>query len=228
VVDHGVVFLHGAGVGPWVWERVRSRLPAQSIAPEVPGRSVGATPDAATELLMAQIDAYDVGEIVLVAHSMSGVLVPGLAARLGSRLAYVIYVSAVIPAANQSFLAAIGLPLGLLMRVLFLLNPSGLRPSDSLIRSGLCNDLDEADTAEVIARYAPEYPGLYVTPVEAPAAVPSTYVRLARDGSVSPGVQTRMVTTLGTPNVVEFDAGHLVMLSKPEEIAQLIDAVASA
>jgi pimeloyl-ACP methyl ester carboxylesterase len=228
VGDCSVVFLHGAGVGPWVWERVQSRLSAPSIALEVPGRVAGVTPERCVELLAAEIDALDAGELILVAHSMSGVLVPGLAAWLGSRLMHVVYVSAVIPEDNQSFLAAIGFPMGLLMRVLFLVNPAGLRPSDSMIRSGLCNDLDEKDTAEVIARYAPEFPGLYVSPVAGPAAIPSTYVRLTRDGSVSPTAQAKMVARLERPSVVEFDAGHLVMLSKPDELAQVVQTAASA
>lgn len=226
--DRSVVFLHGAGVGPWVWERVRSRVSVPSTAPQVPGRTVGATPEGCADKLTAEIDAFSGGDLVLVAHSLCGVLVPGLAARLGPRLKHVVYVSAVIPPANRSFLAAIGFPMSLLMRVLFLTNPSGLRPTDSMIRSGLCNDLDGQDTAEVIARYEAEYPGLYVTPVAGPASVPSTYVRLTLDGSVSPAAQGRMISRLGSPHVVDVAAGHLPMLSKPDEIANTVEATASS
>ncbi len=225
--DRSVVFLHGAGVGSWVWERVRSRLSGPSIALDVPGRMVGATPEGCADQLIAEIDAFSEGDIVLVAHSLCGVLVPGLAARLGSRLKHVVYVSAVIPPAGRTFLAAMGFPMGLVMRVLFLTNPAGLRPSDSMIRSGLCNDLDEQDTAEVIARYEAEYPGLYVTPVAGPASVPSTYVRLTLDGSVSPAAQGRMIARLDSPNVVDVVSGHLPMLSKPDEIGHVVSAVAS-
>lgn len=116
--DCSVVLLHGAGIGPWAWERVRSRLSVPSIAPEVPGRFVGATPEACAEQLAADIDAFTAGDVVLVAHSLCGVLVPGLAERLGSRLKHVVYVSAVIPSAGQSFLAAIGFPMGLVIRTL--------------------------------------------------------------------------------------------------------------
>jgi pimeloyl-ACP methyl ester carboxylesterase len=177
---------------------------------------------------MRQIDAFSADEIVLVAHSLTGVLAPGLAARLGSRLTHIVYVSAVIPAANQSFLSAIGFPMGWVMRVLFRLNPKGLRPSDAMIRDGLCNDLDSADTAAVVELYTPEFPGLYTTAVAGPAQVRSTYVRLTADGSVSLAVQDRMIAALGTPEVAELDAGHLPMLSRPDEVAGVIDAAASA
>jgi pimeloyl-ACP methyl ester carboxylesterase len=225
--DCSVVLLHGAGIGPWAWERVRSRLSVPSIAPEVPGRVIGATPEGCTEQLAVEIDAFSRGNLVLVAHSLCGVLVPGLAARLGSRLTHVVYISTVIPSADQSFLGAMGFPMGLVMRVLFLMNPTGLRPSDSMIRSGLCNDLDEQDTAEVIARYTREFPGLYTTPVAGPAAIPSTYIRLTRDGSVSLATQGKMLARLEAPRVVDMDAGHLVMLSRPDEVAQVVEAAAS-
>lgn len=226
--SRSTVFLHGAGIGPWAWERVRARLEGHSIAPEVPGRVVGVTPEGCAQQLAEQMLALDADELVLVAHSLSGVLVPALASRLGSRVVHVVYVACVIPKANQSFLAAVGFPMGLVMRTLFLMRPSGLRPSDSMIRSGLCNDLDDADTADVIARYEAEFPGLYATPVPGPAIIPSTYGRLTRDGSVAPSAQLKMVSRLKSPDVVEIDAGHLVMLSKPEELARVVENVAPA
>ena len=226
--DRSAILLHGAGVGPWVWDRVQTGLVVPSLAPEVGGREVGATPDACVESLVRQIDAFSAGEVVLVAHSLTGVLASGLAARLGSRLTHIVYVSAVIPAADQSFLSAMGFPMGWVMRVLFLLNPKGLRPSDAMIRDGLCNDLDAADTAEVIERYTPEFPGLYTSTVAGPAQVRSSYVRLTRDGSVSLVVQDKMIARLGTPEVTELDAGHLPMLSRPDVIAGVIAAAASA
>lgn len=226
--NRSAILLHGAGVGPWVWDRVQTRLAVPSLAPEVGGREVGATPSAVIDSLMHQIDAFSAEqEVVLVAHSLTGVLVSGLAARLGSRLTHVVYISAVIPSANRSFLSAMGFPMGWVMRVLFGLYPKGLRPSDAMIRDGLCNDLDAADTAEVIERYSPEFPGLYASAVAGPAQVRSTYVRLTRDGSVSLAVQDRMIAGLGNPEVTELDAGHLPMLSRAADIAGVIDAAAS-
>ena len=64
------------------------------------------------------------------------------------------------------------------------------------------------------------------------AAVPRTYVRLARDAIVEPSRQEQMIANLravegGEPAVpavatVEIDAGHMVMISRPEALAEFL------
>lgn len=226
--DLTVIVLHGAGTGSWVWERVTTAMNSPALALSVPGRVEGATPDGCATQLVADIDAAGVDEVVPVVHSLSGVLAPALAQRLGSRLRHVVYVSAVIPAAGRSFVNAIGFPAGLVLRVLFWFNRSGLTPSESMIRNELCNDLDESDAAEVVARYEAEFPGLYVTSVGGPPAVPLTYVRLSHDKSVAPALQSTMMARLDSPREIEIDAGHLVMLSRPGELAAILDETATS
>ncbi len=224
MTDRTIVLLHGAGTGSWVWERVRAALGGRTIALDVPGRLPGATPESCASLLHDAIDAAGADGVVLVMHSLSGVLAPGLGARLGARLKRCIYVSAVVPPAGGAFVDALGFPQGLILRALFLFKRAGLKPSEAMVRRELCNDLDDRDAANVVARYEPEFPGLYVTTVGGPPSVPSTYVRLARDASVSPALQDSMIARLISPSVVDLDAGHLAMLSKPVELATILGA----
>ncbi|MBK6485922.1 MAG: alpha/beta fold hydrolase [Gemmatimonadetes bacterium] len=77
-----VVFLHGAGTGAWVWDRVTQALDRPAIALEVPGRTVGATPDGCASQLVEQLYRQGIGSVTVVLHSLAGVLAPALAARL--------------------------------------------------------------------------------------------------------------------------------------------------
>ncbi len=120
-----VVLLHGAGTGAWVWERVIDELPIPAIALEVPGRVAGATPDGCAAALVAELDRKGVGPVVLVLHSLAGVLAPGLSARLGSRLRHCVFVAAVIPPPGKAFVDALGFPAQLILRALFRLAPEG-------------------------------------------------------------------------------------------------------
>lgn len=222
-----LVLLPGAGMGAWVWERVSQNLESPSLALDVPCRYAGATPPECSGRLVDTIDAADAGDVVLVMHSVAGVLAPSMADRLGDRLKACVYVAAVIPPAGRTFLDAIKPMNRLALRVLFKLNPAGLKPSESMIRSELCSDLSDEDADRVVSRYEPEFPGLYVTPVGAPVAGPSTYVRLSEDLSLPPDVQDSMIGRLDAPSVAEITSGHLAMLSHPAELARILERAAS-
>jgi pimeloyl-ACP methyl ester carboxylesterase len=218
-----VVFLHGAGTGAWVWERVINELPVPAIALDVPGRSAGTTPQRCAEALVAELDQRGIDSVILVMHSLAGVLAPGLVARLGSRLKRCIFVAAVIPPSGGSFMDALGFVKRFILRILFKLNPKGLTPSPEMIRAELCNDLSPQDSQQIISRFTPEMPGLYLTPVDAFLPLPNaTYIKLLKDQSVSPAQQETMLTRLAQPVVRELETGHMAMLAAPAALANLI------
>lgn len=222
------IFLHGAGTGAWVWDRVIAALPMNSVALEVPGRKVGATPDNCAAEIFAELERREIDCVVLVLHSLAGVLAAGLATRLGSRLEACVFVSAVIPQPGGSFVDAIGFANRTILRLLFKFNPKGLRPSPAMIRRELCNDLSEQDADLVVSRYEAELPGLYLTPIASAPSLPiCLYVKLLKDQSVLPAQQDRMIARLGSARVSEIDAGHLVMLSSSEALAQELMRVLS-
>lgn len=218
-----VVFLHGAGTGAWVWERIMSELPAPAIALEVPGRSTGATPEHCAEALVAELDQRGIDSVILVMHSLAGVLAPGLVARLGARVKRCIFVAAVIPPSGGSFVDALGFVNRLILRILFSLNPKGLKPSPAMIRAELCNDLSPQDSEQLISRFTPEMPGLYLTPVVKFSPLPNaTYIKLLKDQSISTALQKTMLARLAQPIVRELECGHMAMLAAPKALADLI------
>ena len=211
-----IALLHGAGTGPWVWDRVLDRLDGSGAALAVPGRVPGATPAGCAAELVAELDRRAMDSVVLVLHSLSGVLAADLASLLGTRLANTIFVAAVIPPSGRSFVDAMPFPNRIILRLLFRLRSGGLKPSPAMIRRELCNDLSEADAEMVVSRYEAELPGLYLNPAGDPAPLAgSAYVKLSRDQSVTAAMQDGMIRRLPEARVNEIDAGHLAMLSAP-------------
>lgn len=223
------VLLHGAGLGAWVWASVIERMATPTIALDLPCRHAGATPEQCAQDLIAELDRRGIDEVVIVAHSLAGVLMPELAARLGARLRHCVYLAAVVPPSGGAFVDALGAVERTLLRLLFRCNRNGLKPGPTMIRRELCNDLDEAAAERVVSRYVAEFPGLYLTPTRAqPVRAPSTYLRLLRDRSLAPSRQDAMIARQQNPQLHELDAGHLAMLSMPAQLAQRLTAVVLA
>lgn len=222
-----VVFLHGSGTGPWIWDATRRHLPVASTALTVPSIRPGTDPILCASEVVSDPAFPKHGPVILVLHSLAGVMETPLAKALGARLRHVVHVASVVPAPGRSFASTMGFPASLMLPILFFLRPEGLAPSPSMIVNQLGTDLDDATQTELVARFRPERRGLFLEPVPVDEArIPRTYLLCERDHSVSPALQTRIATRLGA-TVRSIDTGHLPMLSRPEEVADLIAQVVS-
>jgi pimeloyl-ACP methyl ester carboxylesterase len=223
------VLLHGAGMSPWIWERVTAHLRGPSFAPEYPGRTPAATPDRCADAIIAQLDRANIRDVHLVLHSLAGVLAAPLARRLGERLKRLVLVAAIVPAPGRTFAQTMGFPARLMLPLLFRFNPHGLKPSEGMIRRELCGDLTPTDADKVVVRYEAEWPGLYITPTTVlPPGIPMAAVLLTRDRSIPPSLQRALARRLGITHQQTLNAGHLPMLSQPRELASLLDVAFSS
>lgn len=221
--------LHGAGLGAWIWRDLLPLLDRPAIAVDFPARDDEAARmrlafDDYVDGVVSAIESRDEPRVVLVAHSISGVVALAAAERLGERLAGFVAIGAAIPADGGSFLSVLPGPQRLLMGAIVRL--LGTKPPASEIRS-LASDLDEARGDEVVRRFAPESRALYLTPSAAgPPRAPSLYVRLTDDRSFDVAVQDRMMVNLDPDETVDFESGHLPMLSRPDDMATLLETFA--
>ena len=101
------------------------------------------------------------------------------------------------------------------------------------IRAYHCNDMDEEQTRFAIAGMVKDarkplhrpisLAGIKANPIR------STWILGMRDQVILPDVQRQCVATLrdcGCPvDVVEFDAGHMAAISRPQELAAVLDSL---
>lgn len=226
--DVGLVFVHGAGLGGWIWDEMSGVLQAPHVFADFPARDRGEQDR--QELRLADYAAHVVEQaaglpaerLVVVAHSLGGVVGLKVADQLGARLAGFVGISAAIPANGGSFVSSLPAPkrwiVGTLMRVF------GTKPPESAIRKGMCNDLSDDQADQVVRRFVPEGRAVYFERTDAPRpAAPRRYVRLTDDHEFDQETQRAMAANLGTEDVRELSSGHLPMLSKPKELAELLN-----
>jgi pimeloyl-ACP methyl ester carboxylesterase len=99
------VLIHGGSVGAWSWAAVvgaLERMGDRALAVDLPGRGEN-RPDPATITLATHVDAVtdfiearDLRGIVLVGHSMGGLVVTGVAQKIPDRIKRLVFISAFV------------------------------------------------------------------------------------------------------------------------------------
>ncbi|MFI7276092.1 alpha/beta fold hydrolase [Streptomyces sp. NPDC049879] len=177
------------------------------------------------EDITGAIEARDLREVVLVGHSYSGIPVGQAAARIGDRLARVVYVDANIPIDGRPFAD----PAGRGAEVAEAIEANGgswpLPPATEFEGQGLT----EPQLARLLAEAAP-HPG---APLTEPAALdrslselPTTYVKCLLDWP-EPFPEVAELLTGPLWELVEMDTGHWPMYSQPRELADILLAAAT-
>jgi pimeloyl-ACP methyl ester carboxylesterase len=108
------VLVHGAWHGGWCWSRVARLLHDAGhnvYAPSLTGlgdRTHLTRPEVDLALhvedVVALIETEELRSVILVGHSYGGMVVSGVAARVGPRLAHIVYLDAFVPATGQALL----------------------------------------------------------------------------------------------------------------------------
>ncbi|MGH8012724.1 MAG: alpha/beta fold hydrolase [Candidatus Binataceae bacterium] len=99
------VLVHGAWHGAWCWAAVIGELQRngyRALAVDLPGHGVNrcapahVTRDAYIESVVGFIERHDLDNVVLAGHSLGGITIPGVAARIPKRIKRVVFISALV------------------------------------------------------------------------------------------------------------------------------------
>ena len=234
------------------------RMTARALAVDLPPAAVRGGPDRFADLpelrtlrvadfadsVIADADAAGVDRFVLVGHSLAGLTIPEVAARAPDRVAHLVFVSCTIPDEGGSTLDRLDGELAAMSRdniAAALGRPPTSEPTESplteeLLRHMFGTDLDESAMQLVLDRFGNEVMPVIdekVSRAGMPASIPKTWVRCLRDAVLSVADQDESIAYLeavpgGTVDVVDLDTGHNAMLSRPAELAAIVDRIAAA
>lgn len=231
------VLVHGGCHRAGCWDLLIPALQAlgrEAMAVDLPGHGRDPDTDPVPKTLAdgiatvaAAVRAID-GPVVLVGHSLGGMTVSGVAEQLPERIARLVFLTAVVPRDGESAAAFGDLP-GFNASIGSEMLPDGLRVGvkPDLARHLFYADCEHAVAASAEAALVPTDLGYLGTPVslsaERFAAVPKTYVICARDNAIEPRAQRVLAAIHPETEVREIDAGHSAFLSRPADLAALLD-----
>lgn len=173
--------------------------------------------------MIAAINAAD-GKVVLVGHSMGGMVVSIVAEAIPDRIEKLVYIGAFLPANGQSLgdLAATDAQ--------SILGPNLVPSADHLtldikqdqIVNIFCQDGSDAIKAQVIAKFRAEPAIPFGDKAVLTAAnfgkVDKYYIHTLQDHAVGIDLQHRMANAAGITKTYNLDSSHCPFLSMPDKV----------
>jgi pimeloyl-ACP methyl ester carboxylesterase len=232
-----IVLVHGACSHSGCWAPTVAALAAGApnvpvLAVDLPGRGrspvplAGVTVGGCVDEVVRQIEDATVGDVVLVGHSLAGVILPGVATLLGpGRVRRLVFVTCAVPPDGGSVVDVLRGPLRAIAAV------AGRRRSPTRLPAfvalaAFANGMDRQQRRVVAGSLCPEAGWLIGEGVSRRGfdlTIPRTWVLTRRDRALSPARQRRSIDNLGgVEECVELDAPHDAMVSHPNELADIL------
>lgn len=222
----GIVFIHGAGLGGWIWRDVLKNINLPRICADYTTLHEktrrNPTLDDYVNLVYKQIQELQVDKVVVVSHSIGGVVGAELVRKLGDRAVIFIGVCAAIPKPGGNFVSTLPFPQKLIMPIILKL--AGTKPPESAIRSGLGSNLKKVQTDEIVTNFQQESIHLYIDRIsyDSLPTIPMYYLRTTQDKNFGTNMQDTIINNLPHAKTFDIPSGHMPMLSHPELVSKYI------
>lgn len=169
------------------------------------------------------------GPIVLVGHSLGGLIASQAAEYVSKKIQMLIYISAYIPLNGQTMFNLTDTfshnPVQSQIRIIPRQNKIFLTPSKTT-QTLFYNDCPNDRAQIFLNRFIPEPLKVFSTPLALTpsgfGSVQKIYIRCLKDLVLHPDLQTQMIDHSQIPIVHDLESGHCPFLSQPERLSQLI------
>lgn len=232
------VLVHGAYHGAWCWYKVKPSLETRGhdvTTFDLPAHGIDMTPPASVSFddYVTQVcDAIDHLEesIILVGHSMAGMVITQAAERRVDAIDTVVYLTAYLPADGESMIDQ-RVEGSLISRNFTVDEPQGVGiVEDDAITEIFYADCSSHDQALARSLFRPEPVEPLRTPVsistERFGSVRRAYIRCEHDQGITDDQQRSMIEENRVDIEVSLPSSHSPFFSMPEETVDALESVA--
>lgn len=231
------LFVSGAWHGAWCWQKVRLQLTQAGhrvIAPDLPGLGLDRTPQAEVTFADAVDRVLDLvarskEPVVLIGHSLGGMVISQVAEELPEKIRWLVYVTALLPQDGES--------------AMNLIDPAS--PVNACV---------EVDTISMRLRYDAAFPFFYpdcsladrqiarrllrpqaLLPMQTPvtlserfANVPRAYIACSQDRVLTLAQQEQLYTRTTCRQIHMLESGHSPFFSVPDQLIGCLVKIAAS
>lgn len=240
-----IVLIHGGSCTGRYWDLLRAGLRCASVAVDLPGRGsrpfdlATVTLEDAIEAVATDVEVVD-DDVMLVAHSSGGLVIPGVVARVRGKVRHVVLNAASVPTEGgigldcmrEKHRDSVRQIKAMIDAGQAITTPAEPPEADRLRRAYGGDELDDAQVEFLRSpeRFVPDTYNFYFGTVHWSHAtqVPHTYLVNLRDRAVPLELQLEMIGRLPrAPRVVPLDCGHMPAVTMPATMAALLDGIAA-
>ena len=232
-----LVLVHGGGLAADSWELTVDEIHRQApeltvVCLDMPGRRD--EPGDLREMtiadyvdsLVGQIEGAGLEDIVLAGHSMAGLMIPGVAGKLGAdRVREMIFAAAFLPPEGTSIADSSPYLIAKTARSRARKNVPGPTPR-WMARFVFMNGIPSHRRRFMSGKLYAESLRILTEPVTRrgmPDEIPRTWILTRRDRALTPKMQRKYIEAVGgVQQLVEMDTCHMLMVSDPERIAKIL------
>lgn len=237
--DKSFVFVHGAWQAPYAWETVKNNLIRNGYhvtVIQLPGHGTDHTGHKSLRMESYIKYVSDVitaigKKVILVGHSMAGIIISGVAEQIPDLIEKLVYVAAYVPASGQSAYALSLLDQQSLLGASLLVSED--QSEFDLIKEDITNIFcqDGSDDVKhlILDHYRAEPAAPFSDPVVLTAGrfgkTVKYYIETLQDHGIGNNLQKEMIATAAITNVYQLNSGHTPSLSMPEEVSNLLNKI---
>jgi len=220
------VLVHGAFSGGWAWNKVTPLLEKEGhlvFAPDLPGHGKNRWTDTGEIGLQDYINCISdvinkqTEKVILVGHSMGGMVISQSAESLADKIKKLVYVCAFLLKDGESLHSKGG---G---------HHSPLDAPFEKFKELLCNDCSDSDAQWARSLMLPPPGKLAGTGIKITenryGKLTRYYVECLCDNAIKPLVQKQMYTEMPCKKIYSLNAGHFPLLSSPIELAEILISI---
>ena len=232
------VLVHGAWADESAWGFVRNQLAlkANVVVVNLPAHGIDLTPGSNVNLndyVKTVTDAVNQqpGKVVLVGHSMAGIVISQVAENIPGKIDKLVYVSAYLPKNGEDLLSLskqdVQSKVGQALE--FSADYSAATIKKDMIAPAVCSDCPEF-MKEILVKYHKAEPakplGEKVVLTSKFANVPKYYIHTSADAAVGYELQKMMVKNNGTvKQTFVMNTSHLPFVVQPREFVAILTGI---
>lgn len=218
-----LILVHGAWADGSSWSKVIALLQRRGFHATAVQLSLTSVADDVATLKRAL--ELETGPVLLVGHSYAGVVITE--AGNDPKVIGLVYIAAYAPDTEQTvfFLNTLAPPAPINQEII--LNAGFLSLTEKGVSTDFAPDLPESEKQILAATQGPVAATAFDTAVKSPAwhRKPSWYMVASEDRVISPQLEAMMAQTISAETIT-VRSSHVIMLSKPEAVADFIEHAA--